>query len=293
MKQYYQILGVSSNATGEELKNAYRKLAMKYHPDRNFELNPIMKKEYEEKFKIIQDAYSKLTNNSQSMFQKKYSNESNNSNNSNITPQNVEIFIKVSLAEYFSGKEYFISKTIYKNCLKCNGNGSIYYNYNGVILGKTKCFYCNGSGKGINEKIKFSIYIPPETSYYEKYLNNINYKFLLKIKELIKYEIKENDVYIKLNVPYYIALLGGVVNFKYFDKKEYKINIKEFTQNNSKLRLIGKGIKSIDNLKIGDLYLIINIVIPKKIGIKQKKALLEAYKNDINIIYSDKLNTEE
>ncbi|MGB9630309.1 MAG: molecular chaperone DnaJ, partial [Thermodesulfobacteriota bacterium] len=54
-KDYYKILGVSRNATEEEIKKAYRKIAMQYHPDRN-----PGNKEAEEKFKIASEAYEVL-----------------------------------------------------------------------------------------------------------------------------------------------------------------------------------------------------------------------------------------
>lgn len=55
-KDYYGILGVGRNATEDEIKKAYRKLAMKYHPDRN----PGKEKEANEKFKQINEAYEVL-----------------------------------------------------------------------------------------------------------------------------------------------------------------------------------------------------------------------------------------
>ena len=56
MSDYYAILGVQKGASDDELKSAYRKLAMKYHPDRNSG-----NKESEEKFKVISEAYSVLS----------------------------------------------------------------------------------------------------------------------------------------------------------------------------------------------------------------------------------------
>jgi len=50
---YYKILQVDKNAKDEDLKKAYRKLAMKWHPDKN----PNDKKEAEAKFKQISEAY--------------------------------------------------------------------------------------------------------------------------------------------------------------------------------------------------------------------------------------------
>jgi len=56
-KDYYDVLGVKKTATEEEMKKAYRALAMKYHPDRN----PANKKEAEERFKEINEAYAVLS----------------------------------------------------------------------------------------------------------------------------------------------------------------------------------------------------------------------------------------
>jgi len=56
----YTVLGLSSNATDDEVKKAYRVMAMKHHPDKVASLGDDVRRAAEEKFKSIQDAYEKI-----------------------------------------------------------------------------------------------------------------------------------------------------------------------------------------------------------------------------------------
>ena len=55
-RDYYEVLGLQKGASEEEIKKAFRKMAMKYHPDKN-----PGNKEAEEKFKEVNEAYSVLS----------------------------------------------------------------------------------------------------------------------------------------------------------------------------------------------------------------------------------------
>ncbi len=60
-RDYYEVLGVAKGASDDEIKKAYRKLAMKFHPDRVSTLPDKEKKEAEDKFKELQEAYAVLS----------------------------------------------------------------------------------------------------------------------------------------------------------------------------------------------------------------------------------------
>ena len=56
----YAVLGIDSNATDDEVKKAYRRLAMKYHPDRVENLGEEVRRNAEEQFKKINEAYETI-----------------------------------------------------------------------------------------------------------------------------------------------------------------------------------------------------------------------------------------
>lgn len=95
-KDYYEILGLSSNASFEDIKMSYRKLAMKYHPDRNPN-----NKEAEDKFKEIKEAYENLSDPIKRKNYDKYGSVNYNDNlNNNFNETFSDIF-----SEFFSNEE--------------------------------------------------------------------------------------------------------------------------------------------------------------------------------------------
>lgn len=176
-KNYYQILGVDRDCTETELKSAYRKLAIKFHPDRN-----PGNKEAEEKFKEIAEAYHVLSdknlrqrydtfgtvdenfgNNGSGMsaediFKEFFKDRGFNpfedfgfgsfngfSNTDSNQQQEISgtdkvLHVNVSMSDVYNNANKTIKYTVNRPCSKCKGSGS--------LDGKIKvCQYCHGSGQ--------------------------------------------------------------------------------------------------------------------------------------------------
>lgn len=168
-KDYYEILGVSKDASDDDIKKSYRKLAMKYHPDRWANGTEEEKKEAEQKFKEIAEANEVL---SDPQKRQQYDNGGFEFDASGFDPfemfrnmsggfggfssmfdgmfggggqrvnrgTNVQAHVSMTLEEAYFGGNKNISVTRQKSCVHCNGTGS--------ADGKTStCPHCNGSGR--------------------------------------------------------------------------------------------------------------------------------------------------
>ena len=181
MKNYYEILGVSKEATAEEIKKSYRKLSLKYHPDKNTD--------GEEKFKEISEAYSVLSNPDKKakydnsggvniedlfgrrgfgedpfdMFQQFFNGGRNQNQKVRPKGQDLLITIGVDIEDIYFSREKKIKYNREVICLSCKGTGGE-WNYCGGCNGKgvkrvvtgnsffrnihtVTCEVCNGKGK--------------------------------------------------------------------------------------------------------------------------------------------------
>jgi len=154
-QSYYDILNINSNSSQNEIKKAYRKLAMKWHPDKN-KSNKIVA---EENFKKISEAFQVLSDPEKKKIYDKYGKEGleNNMNDfdnsgmgdlfSNLFGNKqrkqtdpVKVQVELDMEEIYNGKQVEIKYEIKNMCNICNGTGSS----DGLSY---TCSICNGSGR--------------------------------------------------------------------------------------------------------------------------------------------------
>ena len=172
-EDFYKVLGVEKNASAEDIKKSYRKLAMKYHPDRNPD-----NKEAEEKFRQVAEAYEVLSDTQKrsqydsyghsafenngggggghhgfgqsgfsdifsDMFEDLMGGGAGGRRGQGVSNRGADLRynLEVSLEEAFKGKKTKITFTTATACKTCNSTGSASKSQ------ATRCSSCNGHGK--------------------------------------------------------------------------------------------------------------------------------------------------
>ena len=255
MKDYYQILGVSENASQQAIKGAFRKLAFKHHPD----TNPGNEKQAEERFKEINEAYAVLGDKAkrqqydlartggfagagyggfqysqQDIFQGIFSNQAN------LDELN-RIFAQAGLR--FDSD--FLNQVFF------SGRGSVFQFYTSSGGSRGASYQQPSPGA--------SIYKPNWLERQFARLFARTSRFLLK--RLLGIEYTPNlDRHTELELTPEEATAGGEKEFSYQRgkrKKKLMVKIPSGAQTGTRIRLKGMGL--VENKKAGDLYLHIKI----------------------------------
>ncbi len=304
-KDYYKILGVERNASADDIKKAYRKLAIKYHPDKNPN-----NKASEEKFKEINEAnevlgdvekrkkYDQLGESWNTHQQQGNPNDnfdwsrwSGNQGNRGYGNQGSGFGAEGDFSDFFEsifgqhfgggggnvqmkGQDY---QTEIEVSLEEVYHGSTRrIKVNGQTLQiKIKPGVKNGQVLRLKGKGAKGRKGGPEGDLY----------LTVKIAHHTDYEVKEHDLYSTVPVNLYTAILGGKQVIKTL-KGNMRIDIPKETENGQVLRLKGLGMPIFEKTdQHGDLYAKINIIMPKNLSAKELvlfKELAELRKTENN-----------
>ena len=300
-KDYYEILGVSKSASQDDIKKAYRKLAMKFHPDRN-----PGDKSAEEKFKEITEANEVLSDPEK---RKKYDTLGTN------------------------WKQYQHSGTGFDDFFSQYGgsgrSGGATYEFSGDLgdlfgnLGGFSDFFesfFGGGGRrqsrsgfdsqgfqtqqtGIDVEADLNITLEEAFNGSERQISIDGKKLKIKINPGTKdgqklrlkglgrsrttdgnkgdlylnihilhhpfYEIKDDELFYNLDIDLYMAVLGGKEQIITLDGKTISINIPEGTESEKILRLKGLGLNR--TYGRGDLFVNIHVTVPRNLNAEEKE----------------------
>lgn len=290
-EDYYKILGIEKTADNEEIKKAYRKLAFKYHPDRN----PNDKKA-EETFKKISEAYAVLSDPKK---RKEYDTFGADTFSQRFTQE--DIFREFDLNEILKsfgfgglgggrGTQFYsykstdpLSETFGRPVPQKGGD--LEYNISITLeessFGAEKKLSVKKSGKteSINIKIPPGINSGKKLRLAGKGMPGINGgppgDLYLKMN-ITPHQIftrDGNDIYLEKSIRFSEAVLGTSLDVPTLDGSIKRIKIAAGTQNNTKIRMKGYGIPQLKGKGKGDQYVKITTTVPKKLTDQQTKLI--------------------
>lgn len=270
---YYEMLGLKSTATDEEIKKVYRKLAMKFHPDRNFG-----NKKAEEDFKNVGEAYNTLSDNKkrrdydqQQMFT---GNSTSKEGYRKSDSENMDEFAR----SFFTQDSFNDFESFFKPRSKPKPDKKIIEINLGFwesIFGVSKNFeiILHRNNNKEKEKKIIKIDFPPGTedqTVFSLSVETIEFLIHVTVAKDDKFFRDSLDLYSEIEIPFTTAALGGFIKFPHWTG-EVIVPIPTGTQPDDYLHLHNCGINK--SPYIGDMHLKCKISVPKKMTKKQKDIL--------------------
>jgi len=293
-KDYYQILGVPRGANASEIKAAYRKLAMQYHPDRN-----PGNKQAEERFKEINEAYQVLSD-SQKRARYDQLGESYSQWQQNGTPGNFnwgqwtaqpgaqevnfdDLFGDGAFSDFF--RSIFGGMAAGQETRARGGRAApaiqqpVTISLKEAYSGTTRTLQTGsrhievklpaGARRGTKIRVPAAGQAGADGRLSDLYL-------ILDVAEDPAFERDGNDLHTQVTIDAFKAILGGEVEVKTLAGKVV-LTIPPGTQPDQVFRLAGRGMPLLKEPGVkGDLFVLVKVQIPKGLDARQKSLLEQA-----------------
>jgi molecular chaperone DnaJ len=330
-KDFYSTLGVSKDSSNEQIKKSYKKLAFKYHPDRNKG-----DKKSEEKFKEINEAYQILGDPQKKSQYDTYGSAAFESGGpggpggfpgggfSSGGPElddlindffgqgrsrgqrqsrerqpkgrdlRYELLLEFNQAVKGAKMNVQVRRAkSYKTCNACGGTGQVNFSQ-GFFNVSRGCGSCGGAGAfpEETENKTVEVKVPPgvDNGTQLRIRNegdigvnkgpNGDLYIDISVKDHPLFQREDENLICEIPISIPSAVIGGTIDIPTLEGKS-ELKIPSGVQPGQIMRLKGKGIKDLRSTRIGDLYVKLNIVIPKKVSAKQKK-LMEDFQKEID-----------
>lgn len=284
---YYDILGVEKGASEDEIKKAYRKQAVEWHPDKHKD----NKEAAEKRFKEVNEAYQILSDPEKRRAYDQFGHAAfspgggapgggfGGFGQAGQSPfgGTWRVYTSSDGGSPFAGFDFGDPFDIFEQFF--GGSGPLRQARGMPRYSITIDFMEAYSGiekeveiEGKKRKIK----IPPGVDEG----NSIRFDDFILTFNIRPHEIFERDgpdVYIKMAIPYSLAVLGGDLKVPTLDG-DTKIKIRKGTQSGAMIRLKEKGMPHLREHGRGDQYIRINVAVPEKLS-KEQKMLVEEMKN--------------
>lgn len=287
-KDYYEVLEINRNSSDVEIKKAYRKLAMKYHPDVNKE------KEAEQKFKEINEAYEVLSNPNKKATYDKFGHaglDQQFGGQGGFHGGGFEINLEDLMSGNFSG-----FGSIFEDLMGGFGFGNpnaprkgrslqqrLIITLHDAFTGKTITINTPRGNKKeftIPKGIKHGqeIRIPEEGSAGKNGGPYGDLYIVIIVEPNKNFKVQGEDLFTEIDISLIELILGKESSIDYLNGKKLDFKIPELSDSQKLIRIKGKGMPFLHQNKYGNLYVKLNLKMPKKLSKRAKKIITDLKK---------------